>query len=289
MKIKKDVISFDRYFPFRVDNQFNPAGFNMGGIYHWHDCLEISYVKTGKGKYYIEDKEFEMNPGDIIILNNIEPHYLEVNENMNQQVIIFEPSLIWSDCSGSIDYEYLKPFYDRGFDFNNRLDMNYPFAAEIKDNLTAIASEYFEENEGYQLMIKARLLVVLTYLMRYFRDKGKSAPVNLKKRQCLVRMDEVIKYINENITEDIRLNEAAERVHVSPQYFSSIFKKVTGTNFIDYINNIRVNRVIKLLRESDKKITQIAIECGFNNTTNFNSIFKKFTGKTPSHYRLPVH
>lgn len=286
MKIRKDMFSLDRNFPLSVDNQFNPAGWNMGGIYHWHDCLEISYVKTGKGKYYIDDKEFEMNPGDIIIFNNIEPHYLEVDEHMNQQVLIFEPSLVWSDCSGSIDYEYLKSFYDRGFDFNNRLDMNCPYAADIRDNLTALTFEYFEKLEGYQLMIKARLLMVLTYLMRYFRDKEKSAPVNLKKRQCLARMEEVIEYINKNVTQDIRLDEAAERAHVSSQYFSSFFKKVTGINFVDYINNLRVNRAIKLLRETDSTITLIAFECGFNNTANFNSIFKKFTGKTPSAYRF---
>lgn len=286
MKIIKDEILLDRHFPFSISPGVMAPGFNMGGIHHWHECLEISYVKSGRGRYYIEDKVYEMQPGDIIIINNIEPHYLEVyEEEMEQPVITFEPSLVWSYSGLTLDYEYLKPFFERGTDFNNKLDLNNPFSAEIMIHLNAIEQECKIKAEGHHLMIKARLLMILTYLLRYFRDRDKANVDGFSKRQLLTRLEDVLRYIGENYHHDIRLDDAASMLYVSPQYFSSFFKKATGSTFSDYLSNIRINNAIRLLKETDKKITHIAAECGFNNTTNFNNIFKKFTGRTPSDYR----
>jgi AraC-like DNA-binding protein len=284
--IKKENFSLNELFPFSVSNSLLPPHFNMGKKFHWHDCLEISYIKSGKGRYYIEDEIYEMGPGNIIIINNIEPHYIEVyEEEMNQPVVIFDPSLICSDGASSLDNDYLKPFFERGTDFSNKLDINNPISYEIMTHLNAIEKEFSEKPEGYQLMIKARLLMILTYLLRYFRDGSKLDSCYYNKRQNLLRLEEVIKYINEGFANEMTLNDAASRIHVTPQYFSTFFKKVTGKTFIGYLNNVRIIHAIKLLRETDNKITHIAMECGFNNTTNFNNMFKKAMGKTPSQVR----
>lgn len=285
MNIRKDNIIFDRYFPFNISDGVMPPGYNMGGMYHWHDCLEISYVKTGRGRYYIEDKIYEIGPGDIMVFNNIEPHCLEVyDEEMVQPVIVFEPVFVWSNSGNSMDYDYLKPFFERGTDFNNKLDLSNPLVSEIKANLTAIEQEFFQKPEGFHLMIKARLLMILTYLIRYFRDRDKTVS-NSNKRQNLVKIEEALKFISQHYNHDIKLDEVASKIYMSPQYFCTFFKKVTGATFIDYVNNMRINHALKLLRETGYKITYIATECGFNNTTNFNSAFRKFTGRTPSDFR----
>lgn len=289
MNIKKESISLDKHFPFKIIDQKFPPYFDMREVYHWHECLEISYVKAGQGRYHIEDKIYEMRPEDIIIINNIEPHYLKVyGQEMHQPVIIFDPSFVWSDSGSCFDYDYLRPFFERGTDFKNKLAFNNPITLKIMENIRELEKEYFEEPEGYHLMIKARLLMILTYLIRYFRDEGKKHNITccFNKRQHLIKIEEVLKYILENFTKDIRLNDVAPILSVSPQYFSTIFKKITGMTFIEYLNNLRINHAVKLLKETDKKIIHIAVECGFNNTANFNSIFKKFIGKTPSEYRV---
>ena len=91
--------------------------------------------------------------------------------------------------------------------------------------------------------------------------------------------------MNENFEQDIKLDELATMIHVTPQYFSTFFKKATGVNCIDYLNKMRINHVITLLKTTENKITHIATECGFNNTNSFNYTFKKFTGKTPSEFK----
>ena len=286
MNIKKEIIPLDKEFPFMLMQSLMPAHYNMGRTHHWHECLEISYVLRGKGRYYIEDKIYEMSPGDIIVINNNEPHYLEVyNEEMFQPIIVFDPSLIYNDKSIPLDSEYLCPFFDRGTDFNNKLDPANPLTAEIRTNLLAIEQEYLQKNEGYRLMIKAKLLTILTCLLRSFRDRNKNADKTGNKKWHLVRLEEIINFISVNYNSDIRLEDMAAKMCVTPQYFSSFFKKVTGISYIEYLNSIRVKNAARLLKDTDFKVIDIANQCGFNKTANFNKIFKKHTGRVPSDYR----
>jgi len=283
MKIKKDIFQLDKKFPLEIQQQNLAPYFDMNKIFHWHECLEISYVKAGYGKYHMKNKGYEMNPGDIIVINNIEPHYLEVyDKEMVQTVLVFNPALVYSDLSNIMDYNYLQPFLERGSDFNNKLTSDQPFTTDIREQLIAIENEYQQKQKGYQLMIKARLLMVLTYLTRYFRDPEKS---NKPNKQNLIRVEKAMAYIYKHYQDNMTLKDVAGMLYISPQYFCTIFKEATGCTFNDYVNKIRINQSMLLLKESDKKITHIAIECGFNNTTNFNNTFKRFTGKTPSRFR----
>ncbi|QUI24740.1 helix-turn-helix transcriptional regulator [Vallitalea pronyensis] len=283
MKIKKSIIQLDKKFPLEVQQQELLPYYDMHKIFHWHECLEISYVKAGYGQYHMKNRCYQMEPGDIIVINNIEPHYLEVyDKQMLQTVLVFNPTLVYSDLSNSLDYNYLQPFLERGSDFNNKLSRDHSFTAKIREQLIAIEEEYQEKPKGYQLMIKARLLMILTYLTRYFRDPEKN---NKPNKQNLVRVEKVIEYIYQHYQDTIALKDIAGKLFITPQYFCTIFKETTGYTFNDYVNKIRINQSMIQLKESNKKITHIATECGFNNTTHFNTTFKKFTGKTPSRFR----
>jgi AraC-like DNA-binding protein len=286
MIILKEEFSLKNEFPFELFHSEMPPYYNMDKTFHWHDCLEISYVKRGSGKYYIENREIFVEAGDIIIINNIEPHYLEVfNEGMCQPVIIFNPSLICSSNKLSFDYNYLQPFFDRGADFPNKLTSNNPFTQEIMSELIEIEHEYENKNEAYQLVIKSKLLTIMAKLIRNFIHQDKSTSYFANKRISLIKIQEVMEYINAHFSENITLNGISSRFYVSPQYLSTIFKRLTGINFLDYLNNTRINHALFLLQNTDKKIVTISGDCGFNNTNHFNNTFKKITGKTPSEYR----
>lgn len=283
LEIKKSIIPLDKQFPFSIDFQTLAPGYDMGKSYHWHECLEISYVKSGCGRYCLLDKIYEMKPGDIIVINNIEPHYLEVYEaGMEQTVMVFDPMLVCPSFANELDYSYLRPFFERGTDFNNRLDVNNPFSVQILENINEMEMEFREKQKGYELMVKARLLMLLTLLVRYFRDPDK---LDKASKLNLERIEKAASHINQSYMDDISLDLIAGLFNLSPQHFSTVFKKTTGISFTDYVNKVRIDHSIHLLKGTNKKITHIAMECGFNNTTHYNNIFKKFMGKTPSDFR----
>lgn len=96
----------------------------------------------------------------------------------------------------------------------------------------------------------------------------------------------VSKYIHAHLSEQIRLNDVAEYVDLSPNYFSSLFKREMGIAFADYLNQIRIKESQFLLETTDYPIVDIAAATGFNNQNYFTTIFRKHTGTTPKQYRM---
>lgn len=101
-------------------------------------------------------------------------------------------------------------------------------------------------------------------------------------------LDEAKKYIQQNYNKDISLNTVSEYVGISPNYFSRIFGKEVGMGFAEYLGMIRIEKAKELLRNSNKKISEICFETGYSDTNYFSSVFKKKVGCTPKVYRMNV-
>ena len=85
--------------------------------------------------------------------------------------------------------------------------------------------------------------------------------------------------------DSLTLSDIAERFHLNPSYFSKRFKTVIGTGFKEYINNLRITKSEKMLLETNKNITEIAFECGFENSNYYGDAFKQKNGVSPTEYR----
>lgn len=94
-----------------------------------------------------------------------------------------------------------------------------------------------------------------------------------------------IQYIDLHYREACTLQRVAVHVHVTPNYLSNLFKKETGTSFTSYINGLRVDKAKALLRGTKLKMTEIAEQTGFDNSSYFTAVFKQLTGMSPSDYR----
>lgn len=96
-------------------------------------------------------------------------------------------------------------------------------------------------------------------------------------------VSKLIQFINEHFSENISLQDAADKVFFNPAYCSRFFKKQTGENFSDYLLRVRMEHAVKLLREN-KKITEISKECGYSSSGYFSRTFKEYYKCTPSEY-----
>jgi two-component system, response regulator YesN len=99
------------------------------------------------------------------------------------------------------------------------------------------------------------------------------------------KIQQAVRFINDNYRTDIRLAAAAREAGMSPSHFSRIFKKVLGLSYQDYLNDQRITEAKNLLRTSARSVTEIADSLGFADPTGFGRIFKKLTGHTPSAFR----
>lgn len=255
---------------------------------HNHNFLEISYVKKGKGQYFVDDKVYDILPGDVFLFNNIENHGLRVtgNSNMINMVIHFEPNFIWAiSGNSSFDLRYLSIFFNRTQNFQNRFERNNELTKEMSKLLLDIEQEFINKTPEYELMIKIIILKILVSILRGY-SFVKEPKDNLKTAyHTLSSIDKIINYIDSHITEEIKLDDLSEIIHMNATYLSYFFKKHYGKNIFEYITARRIERSKEYLQTTDKAIIDISAICGFKSVAGYNKAFKKTTGFTPSEFR----
>lgn len=253
-----------------------------------HHFLEISLAKSGRGKYLVEGKSYDIRPGDVFLFNNIENHVLnEVypRDTLVNMVVMFDPRFILSIENNLFDSGYLDIFFNRNNLFQNRLDRENPATGQIGDLLLEIESEFQRKLPRYEMMIKVKLLNILASLARHFEYIREDTPDGPKRSHDLARLNRVVDFIDGHLEDEIGLEDLAGQAFLNPSYFSSFFKKYMGMNPSEYIAKKRVNRAIELLRASNKTVLEISGLCGFNNTASFNRTFRRIVGKVPSSFR----
>lgn len=136
------------------------------------------------------------------------------------------------------------------------------------DNLTKIES-------GFYRMIE--LMTILHELAEdgMYRKLSSSSFASLKPTGDSRRVQKVQDHINRHYKDDIRLNDLADLVGMTPTAFSRFFKLRTGRSISDYVIDIRLGHATRQLVDSTTSVAEICYECGFNNVSNFNRIFKK--------------
>jgi len=136
---------------------------------------------------------------------------------------------------------------------------------------------YNQVSEIYQIILQYSQVVI----EQLFSTKTKNS--------CVL-VDEAIAYVNQNyFKSDLSLSTVAKEISISSGYLSILFKKEKGFNFSDYLNKVRMEQSIHLLRTTNLTTYQIAEKIGFNNSHYFSSCFKKYTGISPSEYRDPIN
>ena len=132
-----------------------------------------------------------------------------------------------------------------------------------------------------QLFIKSALLRILAVL-----SANNLFEVTEKNHDHRIEtIKTTLTYIQENYKEKIYIRDLAGLIGMNEQYFCRFFKKVIGRSPMEYVNEYRIKKAIHYLKESDLTVTEICLECGFNNMGNFQRLFKRKTGITPLQYR----
>jgi AraC-like DNA-binding protein len=93
------------------------------------------------------------------------------------------------------------------------------------------------------------------------------------------------KFIEEHSGEELSLSRVAKAVNIHPNYLSEKFKQVTGMNFVEYVARTRFEKACRLLQDGDLRISEIAFAVGFQSLSQFNRVFKRLTGKSPTQFR----
>lgn len=279
MVITRDAIELNPEFPFLIMDQTLYEKDNQEDTFHWHSYCEITYIKKGRGCYFVNGEKYEVKSGDLIIFNNVELHGWQAAEERVEMTVMIFPTEFVSVPLTMFDNDYLKPFLERGGNFRNKIEAGEENAAEIIKTMEDIDREWKEGGVGYRLMIKAQVLRILTLLIRHYQKDVSEKKSGLRlgeKKKSMKRIEEALYYINSHFTEKISLEEAASIACMSPNYFSSYFKKVFRCGFSEYVTKLRLKKAGEMAKTTDLTVGEIAAACGFSNMSNFYRLQKKY-------------
>lgn len=155
-----------------------------------------------------------------------------------------------------------------------------------RDYIESLLEKLLFENEGQDPLSPGFVSVALAELM-LFITRCKNYEENVIKEIDVNNriMQEIATYIYNHYSERLILEDVAKKFNLSRSYLSKKFKSVTGFGFKEYIINVRIQHACELLLNTNKSITDIAFECGFNDSNYFGDAFRRTKGISPNKYR----
>ncbi|MFW6027164.1 MAG: helix-turn-helix transcriptional regulator [Candidatus Woesearchaeota archaeon] len=281
---KYDIIKRNNSPKLILNKIKRPGGYQTPLPYCDDHFLKLVLVENGKGTWKIEQKKYNFKKNDIIIFNNIEKRTQKVNENIDFYALIisFEPNFI-RQIQSFLNSDYLKIFFHRKKTFKNVISKNTDEKKECLNLFKKIKLEHKNKPKDFKQNIILKLMNILLYTNRYF-DKHVTDKEKINNKH-LSDMNRVINHIEEHLEEKIYLSDLAKIAKMNPTYFSSKFKEFNGICVSEYIQKRRIQKALRLLKNTNKNILTIALNCGFKTHSNFYRAFKKLTGNIPSYYR----
>lgn len=252
-------------------------------VRHSHIRFEITLITDGSGIYTVGDKTYTISPNKIFVFSSNEQHCVtKVGKNGLKMINLhFEPRFLWGRSFDSLSAENANFCFQHSIDFENCISAER--SKQLGKLFLTITEEFASKQPEYTLQIKNLLNMIIIELIRKHGYSDPATPIS-KDKYRVIR--QTVKYIDANFQENLTLEKLAGISGMTPNYFSSLFRKISGITLWDYINSRRIDAAMNLLRtDKSRNILDIAARCGYNNTANFNKIFKKTTGMTPKEYR----
>jgi AraC-like DNA-binding protein len=249
---------------------------------HSHKNYELNLITSGSGRRIVGNHISSYTPGDLVLLGPNISHcweVLETEKDKDPECIVthFYENIISSDF-------FNIPELEEVMELLKQADSGILFRGP-KTEKVAVTLRKMVDSQGLERYIE--LLKVFNHLLLIEDREYLALPSSLPDSYVNDRaqIDKIYEYVFQNIQEGINLKDASKLVFMEPSSFCRYFKKKTNQTFMEYVKSVRIGIAAKLLSETDKPITHICYECGYNNLANFNYYFKVIMNQTPSEYR----
>lgn len=251
---------------------------------HSHREYELNFIENGKGiKRVVGDSIEEIGELELTLVtgDGLEHAWEQGNctsADIREITIQFSDSLLSDSLLGKNQFSSIKKMFE-----NARLGVTFSLSAIAKVyNLLDTLPSMEERFDQFLNMLKI--------LNELSQDKGarilaSTSFANTRQVSESRRVLKVKDYISNHYTDDLRLEDLASMVGMTPSAFSRFFKQHTSRNLQDYIIDVRLGKAARMLVDTTSGISEICYACGFNNISNFNRAFKNRRGYTPRDFR----
>ena len=232
---------------------------DLKNISHWHFDHELAVCKGGEALISLNQETYALQKGQCIYLRGQSVHSILSTPGTTLYVSLFSDDLLRRITD---KYCLANPVFTDNF--------------HVLETLERIRISGFKKERFYDEINNALMQQLIAEIFSVLEIQASSVLTSAATE----RYKKLLYDIDEN-AETYSFLRAVEYMNMSEAYFSRFFKRISGMTFSMYLNHIRVNRAIDLIKNTDLSMTEIAMKCGFETIRNFNRVFRQVTGYAP--------
>ncbi|WP_407506128.1 AraC family transcriptional regulator [Elizabethkingia miricola] len=253
--------------------------------FHRHDETQIMWIVRGHGTLAIEQNLLNFSDGDIFYLGANQAHVFKADFKKNEKHKVHAISIFF-DPHKKISGVFDLPEFEELKDFISDSEVGFQVSQELKADISSKIKQ-LQQLKGIE-----QIICFIKILNNLMQNKTSHIPLSAGKNMSNhisdndKRIIDAQSYIRKHFAQQkLTLDDIAEQACLTPQAFCRSFKKRTGITYIQYLNELRVQRACKLLTSSGmNSISSVAFNSGFNSLTNFNRVFRTIMKYSPKEY-----
>lgn len=271
-------------FPLRVHEFTSDPGVIDRVPSHWHPEVEILVVTRGTAAFHLDGTRQEVAAGDVVFIapDRLHGFTAPVGTPFAFYAVVFDPIFIASAVSDTLQLRYLDPVLQGEQQFPSVIAAALSWQAQLRTQLAAIRQTAGQPITGYELVVKAELLLAWATLVRHTAPA--QAQVSAQTNQINL-VKNVLTFIRTHLDQPLSAAFLAKQFAVSESHLCRLFKAVTNSTLTASITAARITKSAQLLSETSLPIGEVASRCGFSTISYFNVRFRQRLHQTPSAFR----
>ena len=246
---------------------------------HIHDCYEVYYSISGGKQFLIDNKVYDIAPGDLFLINQYDSHYLtQIEKEKHERIVIMvAPDFMKEISSDETDLDAC--FQKRSAKFSHKISLS----SEQQGRFLYFVNKILTSNGyGHDLLERATFAELFVMINQLISEKTSDKAVD-KPTTYNEQVDAILSYLNNNIQYPISIGDLSKQFYISESYICRIFKSATGTTINKYMTARRISIAKSLLAEGIG-VSEVCERCGFSDYSNFLKAFTKSVGISPKKY-----
>lgn len=253
---------------------------------HWHSEAEFFVVLEGEVLFQVDTDYFTVKAGEAVFIDGGDIHagHPSGQAPCTYCAIVFDTALLASSTYDLLQQKFVKPLQDKTRTFPRHIKPDSDWERSLLQGLGNIMKEFEGGEDGYEAAIKGTLLLMLREIAPEGRHANRSETAASDSAK-IDRLKNVIGYMHRNYHRPVRIAELARQIPMSEGQFCRFFKGMTRQTPIEYLNAFRIRKAAELLLRPDSKISNVAMDVGFDHISYFVKVFRSIMKCTPSEFR----
>ncbi len=252
---------------------------------HSHAFDELVVILKGTAMHIVDEHRIPVKSGDVFVIARDHMHQYQDLHGLALANILFDAKALQMEqwdiraLPGFHALFSIEPAFRAQHKLQGRLQLTERQLNHVNGLVHNLTRETSAQTPGYRVLATGIFMQLAVYLSRCY------STIAAEDSLGLLRIGDAIAHIETNYTDNITLDELAEKSHLSKRHFQRIFRDCMGRSPIDHLMHVRIQKASELLRFTERSITDIAFDCGFQDSNYFTRCFRKVMDQTPREYR----